>query len=450
MVNITDFLWVLLEHAANLYQGFLCVYFVYKFLGSKPQKKFFSPVNIYFSLAIAVIISIFNAITPFEDLAILIYFVILFVYAVVACKGGIFKKLLASIVPIALMLIVTSLFTSSFSAISKMSLEELIITQSSYRLIMLVLLQVLLLYVFKIVLSGLQKEEIRLNRSEWVLIAFVFTVSIFIGVFLNLIHLNADVDTEEKLYIVFSVAGLFAINITTYYMVVKLSANNNALKQVELLELNRNYQQQYIDNIGLQYETIKKIRHDINNNYGVIYMLLKEEKIEDAKSFIKENIDAVENIDFMMKTSNQIINAIINAKSTEAKTLGIKVVCMSVSEFDGVSDLDLCNLLGNMFDNAIRACIQAENENKYIELKIIKEDRYYTISMKNTVGGDFKQLKSPVLPETTKKDKENHGYGLKIVKDIAEKYNGLSDFYVQDEYFYNVVMLFMNTADKAS
>jgi sensor histidine kinase regulating citrate/malate metabolism len=37
--------------------------------------------------------------------------------------------------------------------------------------------------------------------------------------------------------------------------------------------------------------------------------------------------------------------------------------------------------------------------------------------------------------ETTKKDAENHGFGIKSIRDIIEKYNGTIDFYEYDNFF---------------
>ncbi len=92
----------------------------------------------------------------------------------------------------------------------------------------------------------------------------------------------------------------------------------------------------------------------------------------------------------------------------------------------------MCSLLGNIFDNAIEACRKVDEASE-IYVDIHQRKGYINIIVKNTI-------QSPILkdnPElrTTKRQKDIHGYGIKAVKDIVERHNGMMELFEQDRLF---------------
>lgn len=64
--------------------------------------------------------------------------------------------------------------------------------------------------------------------------------------------------------------------------------------------------------------------------------------------------------------ANQVVNAIVLAKEAEARKAGISLTTELLIPEDLIIDpLDLCRILGNLLDNAIRSCIQfQQNDSK--------------------------------------------------------------------------------------
>ena len=79
-------------------------------------------------------------------------------------------------------------------------------------------------------------------------------------------------------------------------------------------------------------------------------------------------------------------------------------------------------ILNNALSNAIRAA--SDSENPKIEVKAWKNNNAYLIQVKNSFSGKLSLDPQTGLPETSKKDKESHGYGLMNMKRITEKYYG--------------------------
>ena len=105
----------------------------------------------------------------------------------------------------------------------------------------------------------------------------------------------------------------------------------------------------------MEYDLIRKIRHDFKDNYSAIYTLLLGGNVTSAIRHIEKNLD------------NDIVNAVINTKLSAARSFGIEAICLSVSDFNDVEDIDLCRLLSNMLENAITACITGQKDkNRFI------------------------------------------------------------------------------------
>lgn len=94
-----------------------------------------------------------------------------------------------------------------------------------------------------------------------------------------------------------------------------------------------------------------------------------------------------------------------------------------------LSEAEICALFGNLLDNAIEACRSLEEKGRWIIIKMEKKNQILFIEIKNSIG------KKPVVKNgeliTSKSDYMKHGYGIKSVKRIVEKYEG--DFTYQTE-----------------
>lgn len=116
-----------------------------------------------------------------------------------------------------------------------------------------------------------------------------------------------------------------------------------------------------------------------------------------------------------------IISTTIGEKVKKAQTLGIDIsVKENIGEEVSMKPMDCVCIIANLFDNAIEAVVNQMPARGYInaEFKIYREDFY--CAMENTYSGSLSQREGKLA--TTKKDKENHGIGIRNVMETAEKY----------------------------
>ena len=123
---------------------------------------------------------------------------------------------------------------------------------------------------------------------------------------------------------------------------------------------------------------------------------------------------------------------------SKAKRDSLTVQCYILSEFESISDMDLGILLANLLDNAIEAC-EKNNEDSEIIVKTWTEAGYYFLEISNTVESDILGC-NPYL-ETSKTNSELHGVGLRSVRDIVKKYDGMMSFEQKGNVFHVYVSL---------
>lgn len=428
-------LWDLFEITVNFFQGFIMIFFAYSYLGDKNDKKFLPSSGVLFGIALATSISILDYYTIFENLYALLYIVIIFLYAVSSLKGTWLRKVFASVFPV-LIVAISSALVSNFTAfLFKTSLYDICSKETIDRFITVIAVQLMIIYVIVISLKMLKKNGTGKNAlavAEWILISSVLVISIVIGAFLDMLSLEG-ISHGSRRYLVFSLAGIILINVVVCYLVVDLGKKNTAMRENELLRLQQEYNKQYVENADTEYDLIRKMRHDFKDNYSALYTLLSDGNIQSAMQHIEKHLDKLVKTETFVHTENDIVNAVINSKLSAARSFGIEATCLSVSDFHEVDDIDLCRLLSNMLENAITACNFSQRGDKQIYLKISSDEYKYIFNLKNTID-DSVLKKNPTL-KTTKREKSSHGYGTKIIRDIARKYHGKCDFYEEDGFF---------------
>lgn len=435
MINI---LMNLFEIGINLFEGLLMSSYVYYALGDKENRSFIKSGGLIFGIAVAAAITFVSNLKIFDNLFIIIYIAILFVYSLFRLKGEVSKKLFISSFSILYPGTISLLFVNLYTTLFQKQVNDVFEDGPFARIAIVSVCNLFIFFAYKITLKIFSREsKNNLNNYEWILILSVFLISMFV---LNLNTYTAmyEIPYTARWLIVLSTLGIFAVDVVTIYIVVILSRKNTAIRETQLLRIQQKYQQQYLENAENQYEIIRKLRHDFKNHNIVISSLLESGDFDKAKHFVGDYLDRISVSYSVVNTDNNIVNAIINCKAEVANGLNIETSIVTVSDFCGIDDLDLCSLISNMFDNAIDACRKVK-ENRQIYFSIKKDDSHYVFCMKNSITDSV--IKNNPDLVTTKKDKHLHGLGTKIIKDIAKKYNGMADFFEKDDFFICYVIL---------
>ena len=98
--------------------------------------------------------------------------------------------------------------------------------------------------------------------------------------------------------------------------------------------------------------------------------------------------------------------------------------------------LPICSIFGNALDNAIENVTDIPDpEKRLIHILITSKKGFVYIRIENYTQKPLKLKADGRTPETTKADKENHGYGLKSIGRSVEKYGGNYAFGLEKSWF---------------
>ena len=163
------------------------------------------------------------------------------------------------------------------------------------------------------------------------------------------------------------------------------------------------------------------VRHELKNHIFYIDQLLEKRDYAALKEYTGKLRDAELGDAQLVSTGNSVVDAIINGKCGYAQTLGIRTeAAVLLPEKLHIDELSLCSVLGNLLTNAIEGAAKAENAFLRVDMRPYKD--YLMIVVKNTAARDVIKENPHLL--TTKKDAENHGFGLKAVEQVADWYEG--------------------------
>ncbi|MCI8632272.1 MAG: sensor histidine kinase [Lachnospiraceae bacterium] len=194
----------------------------------------------------------------------------------------------------------------------------------------------------------------------------------------------------------------------------------------------------HYDEVQNIYQTMRGWRHDYHNHIQTMLALLETQEqtagtagnmtsFAEAAKPLKEYLlslnDDLTQVDTVIKTGNIMIDAILNSKLSLIQKKGIEVSAKAVVPHNlAISEIDLCNILGNLLDNAMEACLRQPPEQKRfvrVYMGILKKQLY--ISVSNSMGKTAKQGEDRFL---SSKQGRLHGLGLGRIDQTVEKYGG--------------------------
>ena len=177
---------------------------------------------------------------------------------------------------------------------------------------------------------------------------------------------------------------------------------------------------------------------------------LKEEKLFSVLDRAAENWEAIRNyldlldedlttVDTVIKTGNAMTDAILNSKISLAKSKGIQVIADAhIPVKLRSSEIDLCCILGNLFDNAIEASLPLPEEKRLIRVYMDMKNTQLYISFTNftarkklvKIGSRFRSTKG-----------QGHGFGLARMDAIVARQDGYISRNSEDGAFTTEILL---------
>ena len=170
------------------------------------------------------------------------------------------------------------------------------------------------------------------------------------------------------------------------------------------------------------YRQMRGWRHDYRNHIQAMKVLAAGGDMEAIKAYL-DNLDTdLSTVDTAIKTGNAMADAILNSKISLAKSKNINVrVDAHIPVQLKMSEIDLCVIIGNLFDNAIEASLALPEKERFIRVYMDMKNTQLYISFTNLTA--TKKLKKYGKVYRTSKG-DGHGFGLLRIDSIIERLDG--------------------------
>ena len=213
------------------------------------------------------------------------------------------------------------------------------------------------------------------------------------------------------------------------YLLRMVRAATAEQARAERLALQAKLADEHFRRLQIQYEQYRKLRHDYYNHIGVIRTINDPEK---RAAYIDELTQKIEDRNGIAFCSNVALDALLFNEKAQADAAGVKI-SYKIGDLSDVKipDFDVCTVLSNLLDNAIRAAAECEGE-RFVELTMTVSAGQLAIRVANSAKEPEKDL------STTKQDRALHGLGLSIVTETAQKYHGAAAYTYENGVFSSV------------
>ena len=223
---------------------------------------------------------------------------------------------------------------------------------------------------------------------------------------------------------------LLLLTVIFYFIV------SGILRELETIEKNRileMQQSQYIKQQNYMQATAAE-RHNFRQTIRTLESLAEAKDYAAIEDYLRKYVNTMPKNDVTGFCKNHAVNALLNyyAESAKAEQVSLHFV-IDIPDSCKIDDTDLCNVIGNLLENAIAACGDVPEEKRFINLYIENPEKneYLYITMSNSFNGKVRMAKERYLSTRH----SGNGIGLSSIASIAEKNGGSARFYHERNVF---------------
>lgn len=200
---------------------------------------------------------------------------------------------------------------------------------------------------------------------------------------------------------------------------------------LKLVEMQEEQAKRHLDEVRSIHMEMRGYKHDFHHHLQTLKGQLEAGETARAIAYIEQLDKNLQSVDTLLKTGNVTVDAILSAKIAQARAEGIAVT--AEANLPGeltLSDLELSIIIGNLLDNAIEACRNADDE-RFIRLSIRMKGKMMYFYLLNSSGKKKEKVGS--LFRTGKSGA--HGFGLHRAETILKAHGGWVKYNSEDGAF---------------
>lgn len=233
---------------------------------------------------------------------------------------------------------------------------------------------------------------------------------------------------------------LFSMIALAVFIIYVNNTNKRMKRYLKMEKTLKDTQKNYYEAMLAKEEDTRRFRHDVLNHLIALGELTKQGEMKPVADYVEEiQGDIVKIQQKCYSIGNTIIDAFLNyyvqmlEDDVEVNVTG----CLTREV--AISDVELCTIFSNLIKNSVEELKKNGEGKKYLKIKVSSRQQAFKMEISNSISREG-EIQGK-LPETTKKDKKNHGIGLRNVTETVEKNQGIFEWKATDACFQTVVTL---------
>lgn len=234
---------------------------------------------------------------------------------------------------------------------------------------------------------------------------------------------------------------IYLITTLLIILITHLVENFLIQEQEDIMENSRLLKKQldYYTHVDLMDRELRKFRHDIKNHFFAMNELLRQEKIPDLIQYFNDLQESFTTQDRQLYLSgNPVTDAILNHELNHRCSDTVQIsVSGRLADLDTLSSMDICTIFSNLLTNAINAVNQCRyTTTPRLEIQFSQGNEYFSITVRNDSDQPL-----PAGIQQKISTNRNHGYGIKKIQEITEKYHGFFEQKQEDHMVISTILL---------
>ena len=293
------------------------------------------------------------------------------------------------------------------------------------------MLYLAMIAVFVLLFHSIGNKDISLSPFQKVAYIFIAISGLAIGHYILRLTLESvDKFGDSSFSARLSLVDLFFIILFLVLMLYIYQLGYSKEENIRLLEEQKIYELERTEfnSLSETTERLRKMKHDMQIYVDAINVLAKDKKWDELIAYTEQYHNTLATTQSAIATGNIAIDCILTAKLDYAEKHGIKTeYSIMAPENFPLDSVELSSILGNIWNNSIEAgerlIISDPTEHPYIYFYIKPYQNMILIHIENNYDGVIKgSIDGDIL--SVKLGKE-HGLGIRRVKELVEKADGV-------------------------
>lgn len=209
--------------------------------------------------------------------------------------------------------------------------------------------------------------------------------------------------------------------------------------EVTLMQMRLEHEKKHSEVVQENEKILRKQRHDYRHHLAVIKSLNEANDREALAEYLDEMIREIP-VDLTVNyCDNRAVNAVVSGFVTQAKESGVECdIILEVPDHTShMSDTELCEVFGNLLENAVEACGRMKEGRKFITMRSRLHFENLIITMDNSFNGELRMTGKDFMSSK----RNSVGIGVKSIQSVAKKNNGKAEFSYGNDVFHSSILL---------